>query len=140
MDELDVVTGAFSYTGKYIARRLVAAGRRVRTLTGHPARRHDFVAGQVEAVPYNFENPVALARSLEGADTLYNTYWVRFEHGGDSFEKAIANTRALIRAAEAAGVRRLVHLSVTNPSPDSPLPSFRGQTSPVSGVCVPKPL
>ena len=127
MGELDVVTGAFSYTGKYIARRLVAAGRRVRTLTGHPARPHEFPPAQVEAVLYNFQHPAALQRSLEGADTLYNTYWVRFEHGGDSFEKAIANTRALIRAAEAAGVRRLVHLSVTNPSPDSPLPYYRGK-------------
>jgi uncharacterized protein YbjT (DUF2867 family) len=81
----------------------------------------------VEAVPYNFENPAALERSLEGADTLYSTYWVRFEHGGDSFDKANANTRALIRAAEAAGVRRFVHLSVTNPSPDSPLHYYRGK-------------
>ena len=122
-----VITGAFSYTGKYIARRLVAAGRPVRQLTGHPARPHEFPPAQVEAVLYNFQNPAALERSLEGADILYNTYWVRFEHGGDSFEKAIANTRALIRAAEAAGVRRFVHLSVTNPSLDSPLPYYRGK-------------
>ena len=127
MGELDVVTGAFSYTGKYIARRLVAAGRRVRTLTGHPARPHEFPPAQVEAVLYNFQNPAALERSLEGAHTLYNTYWVRFEHGGDSFEKAVANTRKLIRAAEAAGVRRFVHLSVTNPSLDSSLPYYRGK-------------
>ncbi len=127
MREFDVVTGAFSYTGKYIARRLLAQGRRVRTLTGHAARPHHFAPGQVEAVPYNFKNPSALARSLEGADTLYNTYWVRFSHGGDSFEKAVANTRTLIRAAQAAGIRRFVHISVTNPRLDSPLPYFRGK-------------
>lgn len=124
MSEFDVVTGAFSYTGSYIARRLVAEGRRVRTLTGHPARPHP-LAGRVEAVPYDFENPAALVRSLEGTETLYNTYWVRFPRGGDSFEKAIRNTRTLIRAAEEAGVRRFVHISVTNPSEDSPLPYYR---------------
>jgi uncharacterized protein YbjT (DUF2867 family) len=126
MDQLDVVTGAFSYTGSYIARRLVAQGRYVRTLTGHTTRAHP-LGRHVEAVPYNFENPAALERSLEGADTLYNTYWVRFPHGGDSFEKAVVNTRALIRAAEAAGVRRFVHLGVTNPSLDSPLSYYRGK-------------
>ena len=36
--ELSVVTGAFGYTGRYIARRLLADGERVRTITGHPGR------------------------------------------------------------------------------------------------------
>ena len=126
MIELDVVTGAFSYTGKYIARRLLAAGRKVRTLTGHPARPHPF-GNQVETAPCNFENLDELRRSLEGTTTLYNTYWVRFAHAGLSFEKAVANTQALIRAAEQAGVRKFVHISVTNPSEDSPLPYYRGK-------------
>ena len=34
--ELNVVTGAFSYTGKYITERLLAMGKNVMTLTGHP--------------------------------------------------------------------------------------------------------
>jgi uncharacterized protein YbjT (DUF2867 family) len=127
MTEFDAVTGAFSYTGSYIARRLVAEGRRVRTLTGHPTRPHEFAPGRVEAVPHNFENPAALMRSLEGATTLYNTYWVRFPRGGDSFERAIANTRIMLRAAEQAGVRRFVHISVTNPTEDSPLPYYHGK-------------
>jgi uncharacterized protein YbjT (DUF2867 family) len=126
MSGLDVVTGAFSYTGSYIARRLISLGRRVRTLTGHPTRPHPF-GTQIKAVPYNFENPAALTRSLEGAAALYNTYWVRFPRGEDSFEKAIANTRTLIRAAEAAGIRKFVHISVINPSEDSLLPYYRGK-------------
>ena len=32
--ELNIVTGVFSYTGKYIAQRLLSMGERVRTLTG----------------------------------------------------------------------------------------------------------
>ncbi len=122
---LDVVTGAFSYTGGGIARSLLRGGRRVRTLTGHPSR-----AGadpRVEVYPYRFDDPDALARSLEGADCLYNTYWVRFGRGDTSFEKAIDRSGLLFRAAQQAGVRRVVHVSVTNPDVDSEFPYFRGK-------------
>ena len=33
---VDAVTGAFSYSGRAIAQRLLDSGRTVRTLTGHP--------------------------------------------------------------------------------------------------------
>ncbi len=78
--EFDAVTGAFSYTGKYITRRLLGAGRRVRTLTGHPNRPNEF-GKQVEIAPLDFQNPAGLAESLRGASVLYNSYWVRFNHG-----------------------------------------------------------
>ena len=123
---MDVVTGAFGYTGKYITRRLLSQGRRVRTLTGHPERPNPFGA-QVDAAPFQFDRPDALAESLRGAATLYNTYWVRFAHGGTTFEEAIRNTQTLFAAAAAAGVRGLVHVSISNPSEDSPLPYFRGK-------------
>jgi len=126
MPELHVVTGAFGYTGKYIARRLLATGHRVRTLTGHPERPNPF-GDQVGVVPFNFHDMVALVSSLKGADVLYNTYWVRFEHGTTTFDRAVENTRTLIRAAEEAGVRHLVHVSIANPSLDSPLPYYRGK-------------
>ena len=67
------------------------------------------------------------AAALDGVDTLYNTYWVRFPHGATTFGRAVENTRVLLRAARAAGARRVVHLSVTNPSLASPLPYFRGK-------------
>jgi NADH dehydrogenase len=81
----------------------------------------------VEALPYQFDDPVALARSLEGVSTLYNTYWVRFDRGSTTFANAIENSRTLFHAAHRAGVSRIVHLSVTNPSIESPLPYFRGK-------------
>ncbi|MGA2284710.1 MAG: NAD(P)H-binding protein [Dehalococcoidia bacterium] len=124
--ELNVITGAFGYTGRYITERLLSQGRRVRTLTGH-ADRPDPFGGRVEAVPFNFENPPALVDSLRGATTLFNTYWVRFSHGETTFDEAVANTKTLIRAAEEAGVRRIVHVSITNADEDSPLPYFRGK-------------
>jgi uncharacterized protein YbjT (DUF2867 family) len=123
---LDLVTGAFSYSGSHIARRLLDAGRRVRTLSFHPGRPHP-LQPSVEAFPYRFEDPEALARSLEGVSTLYNTYWVRFDHGHTSYAQAIERSRTLFTAAQRAGVERIVHVSITNPSITSPLPYFRGK-------------
>lgn len=124
--DFSVVTGAFGYTGKYITRRLLASGVRVKTLTGHPHRPHPF-GDQVTAMPFNFNNPDQLARSLEGATTLYNTYWVRFTHGSTGFDQAVENTKTLVRAAEQAGVRRLVHVSIANADSKSHLPYYRGK-------------
>ena len=100
--ELDVVTGAFGYTGKYITRRLLNAGRRVRTITGHPKRANSF-GNQVEIAPMDFSDRAGLVRSLRGASVLYNTYWVRFNHGRATFDEAVANSRVLIEAAREAG-------------------------------------
>ena len=113
-----VVTGAFSYTGKYIARRLLAEGHTLRTLTGRP-RPDDPLASQIEAFPLDFRTPETLADAMRGADTLYNTYWIRFARGELTFERAVENSRALIGAAVTAGVRRVVHISVTNASSTS---------------------
>jgi uncharacterized protein YbjT (DUF2867 family) len=123
---MDVVTGAFSYTGRAIAEELLHRGRQVRTLTRrHP--REDPLKGRIDEAILQFDDPAVLRRSLSGVDTLYNTYWVRYARGATTFERAVANTRALFAAAADAGVRRVVHLSVTNPTLDSPLPYFRGK-------------
>ena len=124
--ETDLVTGAFSYSGSRIAELLIESGRDVRTLTHHPDREHPLRA-RVQASPYRFDDPAALARSLEGIITLYNTYWVRFERGGTTFADAVANSRALFEAARRAGVARIVHVSIANPSIDSSLPYYRGK-------------
>jgi uncharacterized protein YbjT (DUF2867 family) len=123
---IDVVTGAFSYSGAQIAERLLDSGRGVRTLTHHPDRPHPLRAS-VDALAYRFDDPAALAHSLGGASTLYNTFWVRSDHGKTSFANAIESSRMLFFAAKRAGVQRIVHLSITNPSLESPLPYFRGK-------------
>jgi len=123
---VDLVTGALSYSGAEIALRLLDSGRRVRTLTHHPDRPHPLRA-RIDVLEYRFDDPSALARSLEGVSTLYNTFWVRFDHGKTSFANAIESSRMLFFAAKRAGVRRIVHLSITNASLESPLPYFRGK-------------
>jgi NADH dehydrogenase len=105
---------------------LLENGEVVRTLTGHPDRESPF-GDRVEVAGLDFERPDSLAMSLDGADTLYNTYWIRFARGDLTFETAVENTVTLIRAAERAGVQRIVHVSITNASAASPLPYFRGK-------------
>ncbi len=124
--EVNVITGAFSYTGKYITRRLLAMGKTVRTLTGHPDNPNPF-GEQVRVFPFNFDKPEELVMSLQGATTLYNTYWIRFSHGLVTFDRAVKNTKILIKAAQEAGVQRIVHVSITNPAKTSRLPYFRGK-------------
>lgn len=122
-EALDVVTGAFGYTGRYLTERLVASGRRVRTLTTKPPP----PGTSVEVRPLSFDRPEDLADSLRGAETLYNTYWVRFPRGEVTYGRAVENTRALFAAARAAGVERIVHVSITNADERSPLPYFSGK-------------
>lgn len=126
---LDVVTGAFSYSGQAIAGELVRRGRRLRTLTGHPERAGigPSSRGEIEVAALDFRDPAKLAANLAGATTLYNTYWVRFPRGGVTHEAAIANTRALFHAAQRVGVARVVHVSITNPSSESTDSYFRGK-------------
>jgi uncharacterized protein YbjT (DUF2867 family) len=119
------VTGAFSYSGKYITRRLLTLGHEVITLTGHPNRPDPF-NHQVSTFPLIFEES-ELARNLNGVNTLYNTYWIRFDYGQNTQARAVENTRMLLRAAKNAGVSRVVHISITNPSINSALPYFHGK-------------
>jgi NADH dehydrogenase len=126
LNDLHVVTGAFGYSGRYITARLLAGGLRVRTLTHSPNREHPF-GDRIEVHPFNFDAPERLARSLDGASVLYNTYWVRFNHKDFSYAQAVENTRVLFAAARRAGVGRVVHVSITNPSEDSGLEYFRGK-------------
>ena len=121
-----VITGAFSYTGKYATRILLDRGYRIRTLTYHPERENPF-GDRVQVFPYTFDNPERLTETLRGASTLINTYWVRFPRGEATFERAVQNTQALIAAAKEAGVRRIVHVSIANPSLESPLGYYKGK-------------
>jgi uncharacterized protein YbjT (DUF2867 family) len=122
---VDVVTGAFSYSGRAIAAELLRQGRRVRTLTGHPERAG--AGATVQVLPLDFDDLPAMVAGLRGATTLYNTYWVRFAHGRRDHDLAVQNSRALFYAARRAGIQRVVHVSITHPTIESPYPYFRGK-------------
>ena len=121
-----VVTGGLSYIGKHITQLLLSKGNRVVVLTGHVDRFNPF-GQQIQVVPFEFDNKVVLVEQLQGATTLFNTYWVRFDRGDVSFDGAVRNVQQLIEAAKESGIRQIVHFSVSNPSEDSSFPYFRGK-------------
>lgn len=123
---MDIVTGSFGFIGKYITRHLLSLGRQVRTITTHPDKSNPF-GKQVQAFPFDFEEPTKLLRTLQGVDILYNTYWIRFPYGNQTFKKALSNTRTLFKCAKDAGVSKIVQISVTHASPLSNLPYYRGK-------------
>ena len=123
---MDIVTGSFGYIGKYITRKLISSGKRVKTITTHPDKPNPF-GNDVKAYPYSFDNPELLISILKGCDTLFNTYWVRFNYGKGSFETALRNTNILFESTNKAGIRKIVHISVTNPSESDALPYYRGK-------------
>jgi NADH dehydrogenase len=120
------VTGAFGYSGRYIAKRLLEAGHSVITLTNSLNRVNPF-GKSVQPFPFHFDEPGRLVESLREVEVLINTYWVRFDHKLFSHEGAVANTKILFKAAKEAGVKRIIHVSITNPDINSDLPYFRGK-------------
>ena len=125
-NEKHAVTGAFGYSGKYIAKKLIDEGHRVITITNSLNRRNPF-GDSIEVCPFNFDEPAKLEESLRGVSVLYNTYWVRFNHKTFTHAGAVRNTEVMFQAAKKAGVKRIVHISITKPSLESPLEYFSGK-------------
>lgn len=129
----DVVTGAFGFTGSRIAERLLAAGHEVRTISRRAPGSHA-LAEQVGLEPYSYGEPDELRRQLSGVGTLYVTYWMRFPYRGVTFEPIVENVRRLVDAAAAAGVGRVVYISVSNAAHDASTPYFRAKAEAEAAV------
>lgn len=113
--QIHAVTGAFGYSGKYIAQRLLDKGHKVITIT-NSVNRANFFGDKIKAFPFNFDNPEKLIESLKGVSILYITYWVRFNHKLFTHADAVRNTITLFESAAKAGVERIIYVSITNPS------------------------
>ncbi len=67
-------------------------------------------------------------RAFSGVDTLYSTYWVRFDnYAGYSRSQVIFNSKAIVESAKRAHVRKIIFTSHTQSSLDSPIPYIRGK-------------
>jgi uncharacterized protein YbjT (DUF2867 family) len=126
MSTTDAVTGATSFTGRFIAQRLIAAGRSVIDLTRDPRSPHP-LGEAASSAALDFDHPDRLTATLEGVDTLYNTFWIRFERGPITYRWAAERSGILFGAARRAGVRRIVHISVIHASHDAPTAYFRAK-------------
>jgi uncharacterized protein YbjT (DUF2867 family) len=126
MPDVDLVTGAFGYTGSFIAERLLAAGRQVRTLTRRPPVGRP-LGQRIESIDLRFDDEPSLVVAMRGVDTFYNTYWRRFPRPGIGFDDIVAESELLIAAAAKARIRRIVHFSVSNAAEDAPTSYFRAK-------------
>ena len=123
---MNVVTGSFGYIGKYITKELLERDQKVKTITTHPGKPNPF-GEQVQASSYHFQEPEKLTAYLSGAGILFNTYYVRFNYRRRSFDQAVKNTQTLFGCAKEAGIKKIVQISVTNPSLEDELPYYRGK-------------
>ncbi len=128
MNQLHCVTGAFGYSGKYIAKALLEKNHSVITLTNSVNRPNPF-GEKVKAYPFHFDNPKELVKVLQGVKVLYNTYWVRFNHRNFTHKQAVQNSITLFRSAKEAGVKKIVHVSIANPSINSHLEYYQGKAA-----------
>ncbi|MBR5889410.1 MAG: NAD(P)H-binding protein [Akkermansia sp.] len=121
------ITGVLGYSGRYIAAEAKRRGWRVVGLTNSAGRLPNEAGYELRPMPWSTQEDV-----LAGVDVLVNTYWVRFSYSGSghaafSHDEAVRNTKQLFDAAKRAGVKRVVHTSITHPDAASELPYFRGK-------------
>jgi len=116
-----LITGASGFIGGAVTERIVDRAE-VRSLTSHPAKNR--FGARVPSFPYEFDRPDRMAAAFRGVDVFVNSYYVRFRYRDKTFERAVAESRALIELARSAGVRRIVHVSVSNAREDSDLPYY----------------
>ena len=121
-----VITGATGYTGRCITKKLLNSKSNITTLVSNISRSNPF-GNKIHIELFDFEHPNKLAQKFKGVDIFFNTYYVRFNYKKISFDKAVKNTRLLINAAKKAGVKKVVHISVVNPSKNSKFSYFRGK-------------
>jgi uncharacterized protein YbjT (DUF2867 family) len=122
------VTGAFGFTGRALAEQLLAAGHDVVTLTRRSGA-GDPLATRITVWPFDVSRPDYLTAALDGVETLFNTYWLRFPRGGARFEGAVADSATLLAAAREAGVGRVVHVSVVHAAADGTTPYVRAKAA-----------
>ena len=129
VDGIHVVTGALGYSGRWIAKNLIDSGANVRTLTNAKGRHNPF-GDDLQIAPLDFDDSEGLVRSLSNADVLYNTYWVRYKKRSGGYDHSIAtrNSMKLFEAAQNAGVKKVVHFSVSKPHNAPNWPYFIGKS------------
>jgi uncharacterized protein YbjT (DUF2867 family) len=100
-------------------------GHVIRSLTSHPEKNR--FGERVHSVRYDFEQPERMDEAFHGAETFVHSYYVRFPYAGDTFERAVDRAGILVERARRCGVRRIVHVSVSNASEASDLPYYRNK-------------
>ena len=130
--ELVTIFGGSGFVGTQIVQMLAQKGHRIRVavrrpdLAGH--LRPLGAVGQIAPIQANVRDPESVAHAVRGATIVINLVGVGFERGNQNFEAIhVAGARNVAAAAAAAGVRRLVHMSILGADPNSPSATARSR-------------
>ncbi len=108
------VTGATGFVGSHVARLLAAQGADLRLLTRSSSRTENIDALKAERVIGDLTDPESLKKGMQGCDFVFHVaadyrLWVRDPE--QMYRANVEGTRAILRAAQEAGVRRVVYTS-----------------------------
>ena len=109
-----LVTGATGFVGAAVLRRLLDAGQAVRALVRAGSDRHNLEGLEVEPVEGDLGDAASLGRAVAGCEALYHVaadYRLWVPEPATIYRANVEGTRALMRAAAEAGVRRIVYTS-----------------------------
>jgi len=127
-----LIAGSTGYIGQHLVRRLVEQGERPRCLARDPGKAARLFPGeQVEIVQGDTTQPETLAGAVKGIDTIVHAAFItadRKESPGNSYEATnVQGTTNLVRAAEGAGVKRMIEMSGLGTRPDRPGSYMQGR-------------
>jgi uncharacterized protein YbjT (DUF2867 family) len=127
-----LITGATGYIGRHLVARLVSRGEQPRCLVRNMRRAASILpADKVELVQGDTVRPATLPAALRGIDTIVHGAFLtadRKESRGNRYEETnVDGTANLIRAAKAAGVKRVVEISGLGTKPDRPGSYMQGR-------------
>jgi len=126
------VTGATGYIGQHLVARLVSQGERPRCLVRDMKRATRILpTDKVELVQGDTTQFVTLENAVQGVDTIVHAAFVTADHkqsAGNSYAQTnVQGTAHLIKAAKAAGVKRIIEISGLGTKPDKPGTYMQGR-------------
>ena len=119
------VFGGGGFVGRHAVRALAKAGYRIRVAVRRPHLAPEVKVmgdvGQIEVVQANLRNPASVAAAVAGSDAVINLVGILYAAGRQTFSSVQAEGAATVaKAAAAAGVKRLVHVSAIGADAGSP--------------------
>ena len=127
-----LITGSTGYIGQHLVRRLVAQGERPRCLARDPQKAARLFPGAaLDIARGDTTDPTSLVEAVRGVDTIVHTAFMtadRKESAGNRYEETnVQGTANLIKAAEKAGVKRVIEMSGLGTKQDKPGSYMQGR-------------
>ncbi|MCU1311049.1 MAG: dependent epimerase/dehydratase family protein [Candidatus Angelobacter sp.] len=113
---LAFVTGATGFVGSHVARQLAARGADLRLLVRPTSRKENIATLKADHVTGDLRDPASLKRAMEGCEFVFHVaadyrLWTPDPQGKEMYAANVEGTKAIIEAAQQAGVRRVVYCS-----------------------------